>query len=305
MKRGWAIAAASLLGTAAVLSIVGAFQRPRTTLPPGVEGKYVLIDGVPIRYVQAGRGPDVLLIHGSPGSVEDWAPIFERLTDRYRVTAYDRPGHGYSGGADLPHTPDRNALVALELIRTLGLRDVVLVGHSYGGITGLALALRHPPEVQKFVLVGTRAYSPVKVDLMYRALAVPWFGAGLSAALAPFIGAARVEAGVRESFAPDLDRIPEGFVASRVPLWTHPTVTTTLSQERVELEASLDAMAPLYPQIRSQVVVVCGNRDTRAWADFGRLTGDHPALLFVVLSGAGHYVQYTRPDELARIITAR
>src|SRR5262245_7436735 len=91
------------------LAALGALQRPDTTLPPGARGRHVTVDGVPIRCVQAGQGRDLLLVHGSPGSIEDWDPVFDRLAQRYRVTAFDRPGHGYSGGANRPHTPDENA----------------------------------------------------------------------------------------------------------------------------------------------------------------------------------------------------
>src|SRR5688500_1422519 len=146
---------AALLALVVVLVCgLGTLQRPRTAMPPGVSGRHVDVGGVPIRYLQAGAGPDVLLIHGSPGWAEDWEPVFERLTRRFRVTAFDRHGHGFSGGADLPHTPAENARVTLGVIRALGLRDVTLVGHSYGGVTGLHLATGNPEEVRSYVLVS-------------------------------------------------------------------------------------------------------------------------------------------------------
>jgi pimeloyl-ACP methyl ester carboxylesterase len=287
---------------AIALTLVGAFQRPADRWPASVPGSRVVVAGIPIRYTQAGTGPDVLLLHGAPGSIEDWSPIVGRLAERFRVTAFDRPGQGYSGGADLPHTPEENARVTLELVRTLGLRNVVLMGHSYGGITGLALATRNPEEIRAFVLVSARGYSPVIVGPLFRVLAVPLFGAGFAAAVGRWIGPAQIESGIRASFAPNTDLIPPGFIAQRVAIWNRPTVTVTLSQERVSLAAALDAMSAHYREIRKAVIVVCGEDDERAHRDGERLAREIPNARLVTFPHTGHYVQYTRPDDLARII---
>jgi pimeloyl-ACP methyl ester carboxylesterase len=175
----------------------------------------VLVGATPIRYVQAGTGPDVVLVHGSPGSVEDWEPILARLSPRFRVTAFDRPGHGYSGGADRPHTPAEDAAVALDLIRALGLRDAVFVGHSYGGAIALDLAIRHPAEVRSYVLVGAKSYPPVGVEPIYRMVTLPVVGRGLATALTPLLGRSQIDAGVRASFGPNADAMPPDFVTQR------------------------------------------------------------------------------------------
>jgi len=58
-----------------VLLVVGAglagiAYRPNTDIPEGTPGRHVTVNGIPIRVVQQGSGRDVLLIHGSPGSLE-------------------------------------------------------------------------------------------------------------------------------------------------------------------------------------------------------------------------------------------
>jgi pimeloyl-ACP methyl ester carboxylesterase len=290
--------AALLLGG---LAVVGWAQRPDTTLPAGSRTRQVVVDGTPIRYVQAGAGPDVLLVHGSPGSVEDWEPVFDRLAAQLRVTAFDRPGHGYSGGADRPHTPAENAAVALGVIRALGLKDVVFVGHSYGGTTALNLALQDPPEVRAFVVIGSPAYGPRPVDRLFHILALPVLGRGVAAALAPLVGPGRVEAGVRESFGPNPGAIPADFVSRRAALWTRPTVSAALSEERVTLTDALAAMSPRYPSIRKPLLVVCGEQD-RNRGDAVRLAAEVPGARLVVLPDTGHYVQYARPEALVAAV---
>jgi pimeloyl-ACP methyl ester carboxylesterase len=283
------------------LTALGWAQRPSTTIPPGVAGRHVVADGTPIRCVQAGSGPDVLLVHGSPGSAEDWEPVLEPLAKRFRVTAFDRPGHGYSGGESRPHTPSENAAVALAVIRALGLRDVVFVGHSYGGSTALALALQDPPEVRALVVVGSRTYGPVAVDRLYRILAVPFFGRGVAAAVSPLVGPGRVDAGIRDAFGPNAGAIPAGFVAERTVLWTRPTVSATLSEERVTLGDALAAAAPRYPTIRKPVVIVCGEQDGNQ-GDARRLAAEIPGSRLILLPDTGHYVQFARPAALIEAI---
>lgn len=284
------------------LTVVGALQPPVPPWPPGVVGTRALIAGVPLRYAQVGRGPDVLLLHGSPGSLEDWSPIVDRLADRFRLTVYDRPGHGYSGGVRIAHTPEENARIALELIRALGLEDVVVVGHSFGGMTGLALATRNPREVRAFVVVGSRGHGPVSVAPLYRLLAVPMLGAGIAAAVGPWIGPAQIEAGIRASFGPNGDAIPPGFVAERIRIWNRPTVSAVLSEERVTLAAALDRQSVHYPEIRKPVFLVYGEADVRNYADAQRLNREIPGSRLVSLPNTGHYVQFARPDELCRVV---
>jgi pimeloyl-ACP methyl ester carboxylesterase len=274
-------------------------ETPR--IPPGAAGRHVLVGGTPIRYVQAGTGPDVVLVHGSPGSVEDWEPILPRLSPRFRVTAFDRPGHGYSGGADRPHTAAENATAALDLIRALGLHDAVLVGHSFGGAIALDLAIRRPPEVRSYVLVGAKAYPPVPVEPVYRAVTLPLVGRGLATALTPLMGQSRIDAGVRESFRPNADAMPAGFVARRQPIWTKPAVIEALSEERVGYGEALATMAPHYGEIRPPVVIVCGDEDHNR-DDAVRLGREIPGARLVILPHTGHYVQFARPDELAALI---
>jgi pimeloyl-ACP methyl ester carboxylesterase len=291
--------AAALL---AVLAVVGFLQHPDTSLPPGVRGSHVSVDGTSLRYLQQGTGPDVLLIHGSPGSAEDWDPVLERLAAHFRVTAYDRIGHGYSEGARLPHTPTENARITLGLIRALGLRDVVVVGHSYGGATALRLAIDHPPELRGLVTVGARAYPPAVIEPLYRVVAVPMVGTGVAALLTPFMGADRIATGIRQSFGPNVALIPSGFIEARTRLWTRPTVVATLSQERTTLDAELGPASARYPSITVPLRVVCGVDDVRNYQDAQRLAREVPGAQLVALPQTGHYVQFAHPEAVVAAV---
>ncbi|HMI94805.1 MAG TPA: alpha/beta fold hydrolase, partial [Polyangiales bacterium] len=180
------------------LGVLGAKYQPNITIPPGFAGRQVQIAGVPLRVVQRGAGRDILLIHGSPGCIEDWSPVMDALASDFRVSAYDRPGHGYSGDTGT-YSLEHNARMASAVIAALGLKHVIVAGHSYGGATTLALALQAPPAVDGYVIVDSGAYTPPrKPDPIYALLAPPWIGMGV----ATLIGQRLVPGRVRQGLLP-------------------------------------------------------------------------------------------------------
>src|SRR5690554_5665765 len=54
---------------------------------------FITIGDEKIRYLQKGEGKDILFIHGTPGSIEDWKELIDSLSQNFRVTAFDRLGH--------------------------------------------------------------------------------------------------------------------------------------------------------------------------------------------------------------------
>src|SRR5437016_2867512 len=58
--------------------------------------KFVIVDGTRLHFVIKGEGRPVVLIHGNPGSAQDWTRVFGPLAALHRVIAFDRPGHGSS-----------------------------------------------------------------------------------------------------------------------------------------------------------------------------------------------------------------
>ena len=106
MKRSLRIIVALLLVIIGGFTIAGLLYQPDIRIPEGLKGRYVEVKGNRIRYSQTGAGQDILLIHGCPGSLEDWEPVAESLSRKYRVTAYDRPGHGYSDATGDLYTYD-------------------------------------------------------------------------------------------------------------------------------------------------------------------------------------------------------
>jgi len=96
-----------------------------------------------IGYDEAGQGPVIVLVHGSPATSRAWQPVAERLAPRFRVISPNLPGYGATtrppdGG---PGDSSYAAGLIEALIAEVG-PPAVLAGHSYGGAVALGIALR-------------------------------------------------------------------------------------------------------------------------------------------------------------------
>lgn len=113
----------------------------------------------PLVYTDAGDGPPVVLLHGNPTSAALYRPLLRELAPDYRCIAPDYLGFGRSAApSDFSYRPPAHATLVETLLRDLGLTDLTLVLHDWGGPIGLAYALRHPSTVDRLVLMNTWAW---------------------------------------------------------------------------------------------------------------------------------------------------
>jgi pimeloyl-ACP methyl ester carboxylesterase len=114
--------------------------------------------GARLRYRESGAGrsgPPLLFVHGAGASSAVWLGVMHRLARSRRCVAIDLPGHGRSEGAVASIAEMRDAVGGAAAHLCLG--PSVLVGHSMGGLVGLAAALEWPDKVAGLALVATAA----------------------------------------------------------------------------------------------------------------------------------------------------
>ncbi len=112
-------------------------------------------------YEDYGRGPLLVLLHGSPGTGKAWQRVGERLADRFRIVAPDLPRHGVSD----PPAPGGSGLAGVAddveaLIEAIG-PPLVLVGYSYGGGVALSVATR-----RRAAVLGLALFEPVALSVL-------------------------------------------------------------------------------------------------------------------------------------------
>lgn len=299
MKRALILLGGGLLTAVVGVTVAGLAYRPADRIPQGLAGRLVDAGPYRLRVEQRGSGPDVLLIHGCPGSIEDWEPVVGALEPRYRVTAFDRPGQGYSRGAGSHFDHPSSAEAASALIAALGLAPVVAVGHSYGGPTALSLALQHPEQVRSVVVVDSALYRPSRAPgALYRLLAVPGFGTGLARLVAPSIAPRRIRDGLAEVY-PDA---PPGFVERRLPIWSQPGVAVTVARENLAMASSLASLSPRYRELARPLYIVSQQADAAHREAAIRLHEEIADSDLLLLSDTGHYIQFQKTAELVAVI---
>jgi pimeloyl-ACP methyl ester carboxylesterase len=119
--------------------------------------------GARIRFVEAGGGPPLLLVHDCLTSRLVWDDVLARLSRRFHVIAPDLPGFGESekpSPARYRYDFDAFAESLVDLAAALGLVRLSLCGHGLGGAVALTLAAEHPYLVEKMVLVNPLVYPP-------------------------------------------------------------------------------------------------------------------------------------------------
>lgn len=122
---------------------------------PGFEERFAEARGCRLRYLVAGAGEPLLLVHGLGGAASNWLALAPLLLPGRRVFVPELPGHG--GSAPLPAAPSLNAYADRLALLLDG--PAAVVGHSLGGAIALRLAIRRPDLVRALVLAGAAGIS--------------------------------------------------------------------------------------------------------------------------------------------------
>jgi pimeloyl-ACP methyl ester carboxylesterase len=133
-----------------------------TAFPPveGVEHRFVDAGGLRMHVAEAGEGRPVVMLHGWPQHWYLWRDVIPLLAPHRSVICPDLRGFGWT---DVPTSGyDRETMAGdvLALLDALGLEQVDLVGHDWGGWIGLLLALKHPDRVRRLLALGILAPWP-------------------------------------------------------------------------------------------------------------------------------------------------
>lgn len=141
----------------------------RTAYP--FRSRYREVRGGRMHYVDEGRGEPIVLVHGVPTWSYSFRHLIRRFAATHRCIALDHLGFGLSDKPlEGPYDPAALAANLGDLIGELGLRNITLVVHDWGGPIGLAYALQHPKDVARLVLFNTWMW-PAEGDLRARSIA--------------------------------------------------------------------------------------------------------------------------------------
>jgi pimeloyl-ACP methyl ester carboxylesterase len=241
-----------------------------------------------------GSGPAIVLLHGGAGSWKHWSRNVGHLAASRTVWAPDLPGMGDS--ADAPAPRDHEAIasvIAGNLDELVPEESFDLVGFSFGGIVAGFLAAKLPGRVRSLVLVGAGGLGPRKTNerilKSWRSLEDP---AAREAAHRFNLSVLMLSKGAA---------IDEETLANYVADVTRTRVNSARSSRTSALKECILALGiPVHG--------IWGREDVTAHARFddihAMLRAAHPAAQLHVIDGAGHWVQYEKPDAFHAALEA-
>lgn len=270
---------------------------------PEAEARTIEIrPGLTLRYLKAGEGPPLVLLHAMRTQLDYFQKLVPLLQRRYTVYAVDLPGHGGSTieRADYTELLFRKAIAGF--IAELDLRVVVLAGESIGGVLALTVAAEVPERIARVVAINPYDYGES-------------FGGGIRRSRSGWIVGLF---SVFRQYTPEarflLDRVLAGALSDPSALPDELAAELFRSGQRpgyrwVEYSVFdnwrtwIDARNR-YALARIPVTLVYGELDWSTPEERRRNQAEIPNAKTVVLRNAGHFSSLERPGEIADIIEA-
>jgi pimeloyl-ACP methyl ester carboxylesterase len=306
-------AGAALLAGTAVLAATALWnnaqaRRAERRHPP--KGRFLEVDGVRLHYLERGAGIPIVLVHGNVVSAEDYvlSGVFDQIAQRgHRVVAIDRPGFGYS---DRPHgtlwTPAAQAQLLRHAFNALGLERPVVVGHSWGTLVALALALDDPAAVGGLVLLSGYYKPTARLDAPLATLAaIPVISDVLRYTISPLLAGVMLPFNLKAMFRPqplpDQFRrdFPYGFPV-------RPWQIRAEAQDALTMVPAAAALQNRYSDLRMPVTIMAGTEDQIVDVDTHPVWFHEavPGSELRLVPGMGHMFHYAVPEQVAEAVTA-
>ena len=298
-----------LLGSVAALGAAVLYNRRQAqnaerVYPP--IGRFLDVDGVRLHYIERGQGEPLVLIHGNGTMIQDFtvSGLVDRLASRYRVIVIDRPGYGYSTRPRAVWTPHAHARLFRNALARLGVERATVVGHSWGTLVAVALALEFPSLVRSLVLASGYYYPTLRADVfLLSPPAIPVLGDAMRYTISPPIARAMLPRMIKRMFEPAAvpDRFDRLFPKE---LMIRPSQLRAAAEDAALMTPSAMKLQHHYRELSMPVTIITGADDRIA--DVGRqsarLHRELPDSEFIALPGLGHMVHHLAPDTVASAI---
>ena len=249
-------------------------------------------DGAPIAFRRSGKGPSLLLVHGTGGTSRRWAPVVPLLERDFTVYVMDRRGRGESNDSTMPYAIEREFEDVAAVVDGIGER-VHIFGHSYGGICALEstaltrrvgrLVLYEPPMKAD----PTRVLDPDLLDKLQALLA------------------AGDREGVLMTFMREVVRMPEHEIglSTALPAWPDRVAAAhTLPRELMALEGYRFEASRFKSMTLPTLLLIGGNSPDHVRAAIRLLSDALCNGTVTVLPGQQHVAMETAPEMLAKAV---
>ncbi|CTQ50937.1 alpha/beta fold hydrolase [Jannaschia donghaensis] len=278
--------------------------------PP--QGEILDVDGVPVHAVVRGTGPDLVMLHGASGNSREFTfAMMDRLSDRYRCIAFDRPGLGYTGHTDPKYasafssdaeSPAEQAALLSRAHAQIGEGPPIVLGHSFGGTIALAWGLDHPARALVLLAAPSNEW-PGGLGALYAVNSSAPGGAFAVPLLTATVSEDRLRAITENIFAPD--PMPDGYFEHLGGQLTLRRDSLRSNARQVNgLKPHILEMEKRYATLTLPIEMVHGTADTIVPADIHAkvLIDMVPDGNLTLLIGVGHMPHHADPDAVIAAI---
>lgn len=241
----------------------------------------IVIKGNLIFYTQQGEGDcAVIFLHGWRSQKEVWSGVVSMIKDeRLKIITVDMPGFGSSPAPKGDWGVGDYAEVIKAFVEQKELKNLIIVGHSFGGRVGIKLAAQYPSLISKLVLVDAAGFANSNAKKavfvfwakIVKPLFLPHFMQGLRKRIYKIIGA-------------------EDYVA------TPELQKTFINVTREDLTGDME-------KINCPTLIITGENDNDTPVNFGK---QMQSLIlnskFIILPGAGHFSFLDQPNKFCELL---
>ena len=270
----------------------------------GIPIQYIDVNGIRLRYIKAGKGPNLVLLHTLRTQLDLFQKVIPQLARDFTVYALDYPGHGFS---DIPQTDYRPEL----FIKTVGgfleqtdIRDATLAGVSIGACIPLLLAADGNARIRKIVAVNPYDYARGRgmtranfvAWLIFTSARVPVFGETVMRLRNRMVERLIMQGGVAAPGALPAEFLTQMFDAGARP--GHYRAFLNLIRNAY----LWDEGHRVYGRIRVPVLLVYGDHDWSRPEERRRTAGNIPGSRVETVADGGHFLPLDQPERVAELI---
>jgi pimeloyl-ACP methyl ester carboxylesterase len=231
--------------------------------------------------------------------------VFDAAASAYRAIVFDRPGFGHSERPrERSWTAAAQAALFARTFAQLGIGSPIVLGHSWGTLVALSIAINHPQSVGGLVLASGYYFPTARSDVaLFSPPSIPIVGDVISYTVAPIIGDAIGWPLITKMFAPQ-PVSPKFEREFPMPLALRPSQIKAFSQDTSQMIAAAQQLSPRYRAISCPTVIMAGDADriVNVERQSQRLHGAIPGSRLDVLTGAGHMIHHLDPARMVKAI---
>jgi pimeloyl-ACP methyl ester carboxylesterase len=267
--------------------------------PP--RGRLIDIDGVKLHVLERGTGVPILYLHGNEAMIQEVQAtgLVRTLAQRHRVIVPDRPGFGHSSRPrGVEWTPERQARLLGRTLERLESDPAIVIGHSWGTLVAIALALERPDLVRGLVLVSGVYFPEPRADYLLAAPALPVIGDLMRYTISPLIGWAVSERMIAKVFAPNepTERFKQEYP---IAMALRPRQIKAMADEIAMINPATGRLCRRYGELQVPVALLAGRDDQIIDpSQSERLAEAIPQSTLRVMAGVGHMLPHIAPEAV-------